>query len=152
MLKINTLWTPGLWKTWFCCEVLYICCRFIQEWVYHGTCRDIYAEFMIQVNEEYLQYRDEHYWSRGYTLIEPEGQESVPLFLAHLANDLFVCGKSINLLKIIAPQHFLLSVGEVSLPPVTLNLSHHHLEDVEDTCQAYLSRMLARLNQTNKAR
>ena len=35
----------------------YLCYRFVQEWVFQGTCRDIYDEFMIQVNEDFLRFR-----------------------------------------------------------------------------------------------
>lgn len=32
-------------------------CRFIHDWVYSGVFRDVYGEFMIQVNHEYLGFR-----------------------------------------------------------------------------------------------
>lgn len=35
-------------------------CRFVSDWVYSGVFRDVYKEFMIQVNEDYLSYRGEH--------------------------------------------------------------------------------------------
>ena len=31
-------------------------------------------------------------------------ESAVPLFLKHIAHDVFVCGKSINLIRIIDPQ------------------------------------------------
>lgn len=33
--------------------------RFMSDWVYSGVFRDVYGEFMIQVNEEYLGFRGE---------------------------------------------------------------------------------------------
>lgn len=36
---------------------LITCGRFIHDWVYSGVFRDIYGEFMIQVNHEYLSFR-----------------------------------------------------------------------------------------------
>lgn len=33
--------------------------RFVSDWVYNGVFRDVYGEFMIQVNEEYLNFRGE---------------------------------------------------------------------------------------------
>ena len=33
--------------------------RFVSDWVYSGVFRDVYGEFMIQVNEEYLSFRGE---------------------------------------------------------------------------------------------
>lgn len=40
---------------YFCCASL----RFVSDWVYSGVFRDVYGEFMIQVNEEYLSFRGE---------------------------------------------------------------------------------------------
>lgn len=31
--------------------------RFVKEWVYHGVLNDIYGEFMITVNDDYLRFR-----------------------------------------------------------------------------------------------
>lgn len=33
--------------------------RFVSDWVYNGVFRDVYGEFMIQVNEDYLSFRGE---------------------------------------------------------------------------------------------
>lgn len=34
--------------------------RFIHDWVYSGVFRDVYGEFMIQVNHEYLSFRGKY--------------------------------------------------------------------------------------------
>ena len=34
-------------------------CRFVSDWVYSGVFRDVYGEFMIQVNEDCLSFRGE---------------------------------------------------------------------------------------------
>lgn len=39
---------------------LWCVCRFVSDWVYSGVFRDVYKEFMIQVNEDYLSYRGEY--------------------------------------------------------------------------------------------
>nr|XP_015207665.1 PREDICTED: gamma-tubulin complex component 6 [Lepisosteus oculatus] len=78
--------------------------RFIYDWVYSGVFRDVYGEFMIQVNEDFLSCRDKQFWTQGYTLISQDVEECVPVFLRHMANDIYVCGKTINLLKICCPQ------------------------------------------------
>lgn len=38
---------------------LFSSCRFVSDWVYNGVFRDVYGEFMIQVNDEYLGFRGE---------------------------------------------------------------------------------------------
>lgn len=40
-------------------SVLNTMCRFVSDWVYSGVFRDVYKEFLIQVNEDYLSYRGE---------------------------------------------------------------------------------------------
>lgn len=47
---------------------------------------------------------DKHFWSHGFVIAEKDKLECVPLFLSELANDIFVCGKSINLLKLCCPD------------------------------------------------
>lgn len=47
---------------------------------------------------------DKHFWLQGYTLISKDVEDCVPIFLRHFANDVYVCGKNINLLKICCPQ------------------------------------------------
>lgn len=41
------------------CDCVYCSLRFVSDWVYSGVFRDVYGEFMIQVNEEYLGCRGE---------------------------------------------------------------------------------------------
>ncbi|KAI8517690.1 Gamma-tubulin complex component 6 [Branchiostoma belcheri] len=76
---------------------------FVQAWVFDGICRDIYGEYTIEVNDEFLSFRDKHYWTQGFTVATATVEESVPLFLADLANNIFVCGKSLNLLRLCCP-------------------------------------------------
>ncbi|MGH0163667.1 UNVERIFIED_CONTAM: hypothetical protein FKN15_047666 [Acipenser sinensis] len=79
-------------------------CRFIYDWVYSGVFRDVYGEFMIQVNEDYLSFRDKHFWMQGYLLISKDVEDCVPVFLRHIANEIYVSGKTINLLRVCCPR------------------------------------------------
>lgn len=51
-----------------------------------------------------LFFTDKNFWVQGYTLISKDVEDCVPIFLRHIANDVYVCGKTINLLKICCPQ------------------------------------------------
>lgn len=62
---------------------------------------------------------DKHFWVQGYTLISKDVEDCVPSFLRHFANDVYVCGKNINLLKICCPQ-----VGFSFLERVHISLSY----------------------------
>lgn len=46
-----------IYKDWLCFSRTFL--RFVSDWVYSGVFRDVYGEFMIQVNEDYLSSRGE---------------------------------------------------------------------------------------------
>ncbi|XP_040893873.1 gamma-tubulin complex component 6 [Toxotes jaculatrix] len=114
--------------------------RFVSDWVYSGLFRDVYGEFMIQVNEEYLSFRDKHFWVQGYTLISKDVEDCVPIFLRHIANDVYVCGKTINLLKICCPQHYI-CWSELPVPRIAVTFSLQEVEEIERDCAVYRGRM-----------
>ncbi|KAK5613224.1 hypothetical protein CRENBAI_026008 [Crenichthys baileyi] len=120
-----------------CCEPY---TRFVSDWVYSGVFRDVYGEFMIQVNEEYLSFRDKHFWVQGYTLISKDVEDCVPVFLRHIANDVYVCGKTINLLKICCPQHYI-CWSELPVPRIAVTFSLQEVEEIERECAVYRGRM-----------
>ncbi|XP_062402552.1 gamma-tubulin complex component 6 [Sardina pilchardus] len=114
--------------------------RFVSDWVYSGVFRDVYGEFMIQVNEDYLSHRDKHFWTQGYTLISNNVEDCVPVFLRHIANDVYVCGKTINLLKICCPQHYI-CWSELPVPRISVTFSLQEVEEIERDCAIYRGRM-----------
>lgn len=114
--------------------------RFVSDWVYSGVFRDVYGEFMIQVNEEYLGFRDKNFWMQGYTLISKDVEDCVPIFLRHIANDVYVCGKTINLLKICCPQHYI-CWSELPVPRIAVTFSLREVEEIEKDCAVYRGRM-----------
>ncbi|XP_050955055.1 gamma-tubulin complex component 6 isoform X2 [Labeo rohita] len=114
--------------------------RFVSDWVYSGVFRDVYKEFMIEVNEDYLSYRDKNFWTQGYTLISRDAEDCVPVFLKHIANDVYVCGKTINLLKICCPQHYIFW-SDVPVPRIAVTFSLQEVEEIERDCAVYRGRM-----------
>ncbi|XP_048659156.1 gamma-tubulin complex component 6 isoform X4 [Marmota marmota marmota] len=114
--------------------------RFIHDWVYSGVFRDVYGEFMIQVNHEYLGFRDKFYWTHGYVLISKEVEDCVPVFLKHIAHDVYVCGKTINLLKLCCPRHYL-CWSDVPVPRISVIFSLEELKEIEKDCAVYVGRM-----------
>ncbi|XP_072327532.1 gamma-tubulin complex component 6 isoform X2 [Scyliorhinus torazame] len=125
--------------------------RFVYDWVYSGICRDAYGEFMIQVNEDYLNFRDKHYWTNGYVLASKEVEECVPLFLAHVAYDIYICGKTINLLKLCCPTHYI-CWSDIPVPCISVTFSLEELEEIERDSALYASRMerIARYNSISR--
>ncbi|XP_010632579.1 gamma-tubulin complex component 6 isoform X2 [Fukomys damarensis] len=114
--------------------------RFIHDWVYSGVFRDVCGEFMIQVNDEYLGCRDKSYWTHGYVLISKEVEDCVPVFLRHVAHDVYVCGKTINLLKLCCPRHYL-CWSDIPVPRISVIFSLEELKEVEKDCAVYVGRM-----------
>ncbi|XP_061418726.1 gamma-tubulin complex component 6 isoform X2 [Lethenteron reissneri] len=114
--------------------------RFIQEWVYSGLCRDVYGEFMIRVNEDYLLSRDKHYWGQGYVLAPVQADERVPFFLGSLADDIYVCGKTINLLRLCQPQNYV-CCADVAVPQISVTFSLAELVEIERSCADYTRSM-----------
>uniref|UniRef100_A0A8C4ZBD5 Adaptor protein, phosphotyrosine interaction, PH domain and leucine zipper containing 2 n=1 Tax=Gadus morhua TaxID=8049 RepID=A0A8C4ZBD5_GADMO len=125
--------------------------RFVSDWVYSGVFRDVHSEFMIQVNEDYLSFRDKHFWQRGYTLISKDVEDFVPVFLRHIANDVYVCGKTINLLKICCPQHYI-CWSELPTPRISVTFSLQEVEEIERDCAVYRGRveMIAKHSATSR--
>ncbi|XP_077976999.1 gamma-tubulin complex component 6-like [Glandiceps talaboti] len=113
---------------------------FIQDWTFNGICRDIYREFMIHVDDDYLHFRDKHYWTKGFILTTKDAEESVPMFLKDLAKDIFVCGKSINVLKLCFPEHHLCN-SQVQIPRLSITFSLEELQRVQSRTRIYLTVM-----------
>lgn len=70
----------------------------------------IYTQCTQLLNIYIYLYADKHYWTHGYVLISKEVEDCVPVFLKHIANDVYICGKTINLLKLCCPR---VSIGLV---------------------------------------
>ncbi|XP_060100777.1 gamma-tubulin complex component 6 [Heteronotia binoei] len=125
--------------------------RFVHDWVYSGVFRDAYGEFMIQVNEDYLGFRDKYYWTHGYILISKEAEDCVPVFLKHIANDVYICGKTINLLKLCCPRHYI-CWSDIPVPRISVIFSLEELKEIERDCAVYVGRMerIARYSSISK--
>ncbi|GFN97087.1 gamma-tubulin complex component [Plakobranchus ocellatus] len=111
---------------------------FIRDWVFYGVLRDSYDEFMIKVDISTLINRDESYWNSAYHL---DALVTVPHFLQGLVEDIVTCGKSINLLRVCSPQHFLCNLSEHKVPSVYITFSKEALQAMEQDCQIYIGRM-----------
>ncbi|XP_005101891.1 gamma-tubulin complex component 6 [Aplysia californica] len=115
---------------------------FIRDWVFHGVFTDSYQEFMIQADDGCIEARDEMYWEKAYTVISGDNERGeVPQFLHGMAQDLVTCGKSINLLRICHPEHFMCNLSESELPTVNVTFSQSELKLTEKFCQMYVGRM-----------
>lgn len=73
------------------------CFRIVSEWIFDGCFSNPanYAEFFIEIQQEDELHRD---WRRVSCIKLKE--KRVPAFLEKFYKDIFICGKSVNLLKI----------------------------------------------------
>ncbi|XP_053572612.1 gamma-tubulin complex component 6 [Bombina bombina] len=125
--------------------------RFVYDWVYSGVFRDVCGEFMIQVNQDFLGFRDKRYWTHGYVLISKDVEDCVPVFLKHLANEIYICGKTINLLKLCCPKHYI-CWSDIPVPRISVTFSLEELKEMEKDCAVYVARMerIARYSSISK--
>ncbi|XP_063783221.1 gamma-tubulin complex component 6 [Pseudophryne corroboree] len=125
--------------------------RVIYDWVYSGVLRDVCREFMIQANEDFLGYRDKRYWNHGYILVSKEVEDCVPVFLKHLANEIYICGKTINLMKLCCPRHYI-CWSDIPVPRISVTFSLEELKEMRKDCAIYVARMdrIARYSSISK--
>ena len=64
-------------------------------------------EFGLQPSEEKLERRDEEFWTGGFTYSEADFK--FPCFLEGMEEMLLLCGKSLTLLRICDPTHYLIA-------------------------------------------
>ncbi|XP_064606051.1 gamma-tubulin complex component 6-like [Liolophura sinensis] len=115
-------------------------CQFIQDWIYHGVCRDYHGEFLFRMTDN-IHSRDKHFWRNAFVLKDGNEDENVPLFLAGVVNDIFICGKSLCLMKLCNPQHFICNVSEGDTPKVKFSVSEDEIGSQATECSVYEQRM-----------
>ncbi|XP_072760196.1 uncharacterized protein Grip163 [Anoplolepis gracilipes] len=113
-----------------CCEVYF---RLLQNWLFEGTCDDVYGEFMIQPQSHNLRKRGRKFWTDSFAI----DTESVPGFLSELSDSILQCGKTLRLLKICNPKNPVCSVSFNSPPEVRVCLSVSMLREQMVKCQEY---------------
>ncbi|XP_050715937.1 gamma-tubulin complex component 6-like isoform X10 [Eriocheir sinensis] len=111
--------------------------RYLEEWIYQGVCSDPGAEFMIEVSGAALLRRDRMYWTSGYTL---RPHTSVPSLFRDVLEEAFVCGKTINLLRVCSAKHYLVS-GSNDQPAMQLCVSGDELAHMQSRCEVYAAHM-----------
>lgn len=113
-----------------CCEVYF---RLLQNWLFEGTCNDVYGEFMIQARSHYLRKRGRKFWTESFAI----DTESVPGFLSELSESILQCGKTLRLLKICSPKNPVCNVSLDAQPEVRVCLSVSMLREQLLRCQEY---------------
>ncbi|KAG1681788.1 Gamma-tubulin complex component 6 [Nymphon striatum] len=127
--------------------------RFLQDWLFEGKCEDLFGEYMIQADEVLLSSRDRSYWTNGYVLLQTSGGNSnFPTFLQNLGSNIFLCGKSLNLLKLCNPKHSLCRIDRNLTPSFAMTFSANALKQLHQKCSSYSARITYLTQQTNSTR
>ncbi|KYN13049.1 Gamma-tubulin complex component 6 [Trachymyrmex cornetzi] len=113
-----------------CCEVYF---RLLQNWLFEGTCDDIYGEFMIEARSHYLRKRGRKFWTESFAI----DTKSVPGFLSELSESILQCGKTLRLLKICSPKNPVCNVSLNAQPEMRVCLSVSMLREQLLRCQEY---------------
>ncbi|XP_062505293.1 gamma-tubulin complex component 6-like isoform X2 [Corticium candelabrum] len=121
---------------------------FLQRWLFEGVLFDPYGEFMIQMNEQYLAFRDKNYWTLGYVAAS---KDCVPLFLSDLWKAILTCGKTVNLLKLCTRANPLCNMS-ISPPKISIHFSLRRLREVEDTSVWYAEHLRLQLEDAGHQR
>lgn len=72
---------------------------FLRKWAFEGNCKDDHSEFPIKVNWELVTTDSENVWNQGFILEDVDDP-----ILGKLLMDVFICGKSLSLLKFCHPS------------------------------------------------
>jgi hypothetical protein len=118
--------------------------HFLSQWLFRGWL-DEKEEFGIHSNHRALQCRDHHYWSEGYSASEA----CTPTFLSRHNDTVLACGKALNFLRLVHPQHPVCS-QEVKCPPVAVATSLEMLEELTRQCQAYLDGVVEKVKEDKR--
>lgn len=116
--------------------------RYLTQWLFEGVCNDPYNEFHIEINDMYINTRDETYWTKRFIWKNPDNiANNIPLFLTDIAKHIFICGKSLNLLKLCCPQHQMCHTQEFS-PSLILSTSSKMAKHNKKLSEQYKTRMI----------
>ncbi|CAH2090315.1 unnamed protein product [Euphydryas editha] len=126
-----------LFNSLFCiCKVYF---KFIERFIFEGELDDIYNEFFIRKDNQYVNSRSKRYWDKGFHITL---SVAVPDFLKPLATFILLCGKSLRLLKLCNPSDPLVLLISSDHPSVRCCASFEELERQQKILHVYRTRCL----------
>ena len=106
--------------------------RFLERWIFRGVHHDDFSEFGLHSNPRCFSARTRLYWSSAYTVADPSATSSFLLdgsvcgggsFLGEIQQQVYVCGKTVNLLRLCQPRHHLCAAMVDRQPVIKLLVS-----------------------------
>lgn len=106
--------------------------QYVRSWAFEGRLLDSYNEFPIVRETDFLLQRDEQFWKKSLRLAE---DASDPL-LGSFSTSMFVCGKSLHLLRLCCPQHHLFT-STVKAPSLEIAFSEARQKELVSIGERY---------------
>ncbi|CAK8690464.1 unnamed protein product [Clavelina lepadiformis] len=120
------------------------CCQpylhFVQNWVFYGNCWDITGEFMLRINAANGSRRDRQRWSNYIVASKPDLVSCVPSFLSYVAEDMFICGKTIEFFQLVCPEHFLCT-HPILAPDLLITYSNSRMQELSQKWYSFEASM-----------
>jgi len=112
--------------------------KFLKLWLFSGEVECCPQEFGLDIDNRYINARDINFWQSAYNLIPLEGSS----FLAEIQQKVHLTGKSLALLKLICPDHFLAGKFRNLQPVIKLSVSAADQIELKNACATYEEEML----------
>jgi len=112
--------------------------KFLKCWLFSGDVEGDVSEFGLQVNHRFIFARDRSYWTGAFDLIPIEGSS----FLSDIQQQVHLAGKSLALLRLISPDHFLAGRFRTKQPEIRLAVSAAEQLELKEVCRKYEEEML----------
>uniref|UniRef100_A0A1B6GBQ4 Gamma-tubulin complex component 6 n=1 Tax=Cuerna arida TaxID=1464854 RepID=A0A1B6GBQ4_9HEMI len=118
-----------------CCTIYF---KFLKKWIFEGIGSDSSSKFFIESCPVSEMSFNRKFWTRNFIL----NRMLVPGFVKGLENDMLICGKSMALLRLCAPNEPVCTLQQQQkvCPEVECCLNSRHLLQVEAQCKQYRDR------------
>ncbi len=122
----------------------------MERWIFQGIYQDDFSEFGLHSNPQCFSARNRVYWNGAFTVADPSATSSFLLdnsvcgggsFLAEIQHQVYVCGKTINLLRLCQPNHHLCDTMVLKRPRIRLLVSPIEQAQLQRECQDFVVSM-----------
>jgi gamma-tubulin complex component 6 len=122
--------------------------HFLQRWMFSGLCHDHFEEFGLRFNSTLLHARSRVFWTSAHSMTSPLNRDLCfggigggVDFIGDVQNLVYVCGKSLNLLRLCQPNHHLCKVVVEKQPKIRLLVTPLEQTRLKSACTEYVTHM-----------
>ena len=107
--------------------------KFLESWLFAGEVEGHPGEFGLEIDPRYINAKDSSYWDKAYNLIPIEGSS----FLQDIQQKVHLTGKSLALLRLICPDHYLAGMFRHMQPNIKLAIAATDQVQLKESCKKY---------------